>query len=63
MRTIHLITTGGTIEKAYSEPSGAVLHARSKVARYLEQLRLHGQVFPVDNVRKHRQRGTFVAAE
>lgn len=40
MKTIHLITTGGTIEKAYSEQSGAVLNVRSKVGQYLEQLRL-----------------------
>jgi L-asparaginase len=40
MRTIHLITTGGTIEKVYSEQSGAVLNAASKIGQYLKKLRL-----------------------
>jgi len=40
MQTIHLITTGGTIEKVYSEESGAVLNIDSKIERYLGQLRL-----------------------
>lgn len=40
MRTIYLITTGGTIEKMYSEQSGAVLNSASKIGRYLERLRL-----------------------
>ena len=40
MQTIYLITTGGTIEKAYSEQSGAVLNNASKVGHYLKLLRL-----------------------
>lgn len=40
MRTIYLITTGGTIEKRYSEQSGAVLNTASKIEQYLKQLRL-----------------------
>jgi L-asparaginase len=40
MQTIYLITTGGTIEKAYSEQSGRVLNAISKIREYLEKLRL-----------------------
>jgi L-asparaginase len=40
MQTIYLITTGGTIEKAYSEQSGAVLNNTSKIEPYLKRLRL-----------------------
>jgi len=40
MRTIYLITTGGTIEKAYSEQSGMVLNSASKIGQYLKLLRL-----------------------
>jgi L-asparaginase len=40
MQTIHLITTGGTIEKMYSEQSGAVLNSASKIGQYLKRLRL-----------------------
>jgi L-asparaginase len=40
MRTIYLITTGGTIEKMYSEQSGAVLNTTSKISQYLTRLRL-----------------------
>ncbi|HUV70404.1 MAG TPA: asparaginase [Terracidiphilus sp.] len=40
MRTIDLITTGGTIEKMYSEQSGAVLNSESKIGQYLSRLRL-----------------------
>jgi L-asparaginase len=38
--TIHLITTGGTIEKIYSEQSGQVENLTAKIDRYLHQLRL-----------------------
>ncbi len=38
--TIYLITTGGTIEKAYSEQSGTVLNRTSKIGQYLKVLRL-----------------------
>jgi L-asparaginase len=37
---IHLVTTGGTIEKIYSEQSGQVENLTSKIDRYLQQLRL-----------------------
>jgi len=40
MQTIYLITTGGTIEKAYSEQSGAVLNSATKISQYLQRLRL-----------------------
>jgi L-asparaginase len=37
---IHLITTGGTIEKIYSEQSGQVENLTAKIDRYLQLLRL-----------------------
>jgi len=37
---IHLITTGGTIEKIYSEQTGQVENLVAKIDRYLHQLRL-----------------------
>ncbi len=37
---IHLVTTGGTIEKIYSEQTGQVENLVAKVDRYLTQLRL-----------------------
>ncbi len=37
---IHIVTTGGTIEKVYSESSGRVENVASKIDRYLQQLRL-----------------------
>jgi L-asparaginase len=40
MQTIYLITTGGTIEKAYNEQVGAVENIASKIAQYLGMLRL-----------------------
>ena len=40
MKTIHLISTGGTIEKIYSEQSGAVVNVEGKIERYLSRLRL-----------------------
>ena len=40
MKTIYLITTGGTIEKAYNEQAGAVENIVSKVGQYLGMLRL-----------------------
>ncbi len=38
--TVHLITTGGTIEKIYSEQTGQVENLVAKIDRYLQQLRL-----------------------
>ncbi len=40
MQTIHLISTGGTLEKIYSEQDGSVFNLDSKVDRYLRLLRL-----------------------
>ena len=40
MKVIYLITTGGTIEKIYSEQTGAVTNVASKIDRYLTLLRL-----------------------
>jgi L-asparaginase len=40
MQTIYLITTGGTIEKEYSEQLGMVLNNESKISQYLKYLRL-----------------------
>jgi L-asparaginase len=37
---IHLVTTGGTIEKIYSEQSGQVENLVAKIDRYLQSLRL-----------------------
>jgi len=37
---IHLVTTGGTIEKIYSERTGQVENLTAKIDRYLQQLRL-----------------------
>jgi L-asparaginase len=37
---VHLITTGGTIEKIYSEQTGQVENLIAKIDRYLHQLRL-----------------------
>lgn len=40
MRRIYLLSTGGTIEKIYSEQSGAVENRAAKLDRYLRMLRL-----------------------
>jgi L-asparaginase len=37
---VHLITTGGTIEKVYSEQSGQVENVSAQINRYLQTLRL-----------------------
>jgi L-asparaginase len=42
MRKIHVLSTGGTIEKDYSEQEGAVINRAEKIERYLKQLRLPG---------------------
>lgn len=39
-RKIHIITTGGTIEKTYSEQSGVVQNQFNRIREYLEKLRL-----------------------
>jgi L-asparaginase len=40
MRRVVLVSTGGTIEKVYSEQSGAVENRSAKLDRYLAMLRL-----------------------
>ena len=40
MQAIYLITTGGTIEKSYSERTGKLLNLAPKVGPYLGQIRL-----------------------
>ncbi len=37
---VHLISTGGTLEKVYHEQTGELHNAQSKLDRYLRQLRL-----------------------
>jgi L-asparaginase len=52
MKIIYVITTGGTIEKEYSEPTGAVANLGSRIDRYLRLLRLPGaeiRVVPLIN--------------
>jgi L-asparaginase len=40
MNVIYVVTTGGTIEKAYSEQTGSVANVSYKIQRYLQLLRL-----------------------
>jgi L-asparaginase len=40
MQKIYLLSTGGTIEKVYSEQSGSVENLDTKIDRYLRALRL-----------------------
>lgn len=40
MQAIYLITTGGTIEKSYSERTGKLLNHAPKIEPYLAQMRL-----------------------
>ncbi len=37
---IHILSTGGTIEKVYSEQSGTVQNVFARIDQYVEQLRL-----------------------
>jgi L-asparaginase len=39
---IYLLSTGGTIEKVYSEQTGRVVNVETKIERYLRELRLPG---------------------
>jgi L-asparaginase len=41
-RAVYVITTGGKIEKAYSEQTGIVMNSGNKIDRYLARLRLPG---------------------
>jgi L-asparaginase len=40
MQTLYVIATGGTIEKVYHEPTGALANLDSKIERYFKLLRL-----------------------
>jgi L-asparaginase len=40
LQRIHILSTGGTIEKVYSEQQGAVANLEDKIERYLGRLRL-----------------------
>jgi L-asparaginase len=44
---VHIVTTGGTIEKVYSESSGQVENVAQKIDRYLQSLRLPGLTIEV----------------
>ena len=49
---VHIVTTGGTIEKIYSERSGQVENVAQKIDRYLQSLRLRSvdiEVTPLMN--------------
>jgi L-asparaginase len=47
---IYLLSTGGTIEKVYSEQTGAVVNDETKIERYLQRLRLPATEVIVTNV-------------
>jgi L-asparaginase len=49
-RRIYLLSTGGTIEKVYSEQTGAVVNDETKIERYLHRLRLPATEVTVHNV-------------
>lgn len=40
MRTVHLINTGGTIEKSYQETDGSLLNVDARLDHFLQRLRL-----------------------
>lgn len=42
MNRVYVITTGGTIEKVYSEQTGSVRNVERKIERYFQFLRLPG---------------------
>jgi len=47
---IHLLSTGGTMEKVYSEQTGSVVNDESKIDRYLARLRLPATEVLVTNL-------------
>jgi L-asparaginase len=52
VQPVYLITTGGTIEKEYSEQLGTVHNSASKIGQYLKSLRLPDseiQIIPLMN--------------
>ena len=53
MTAIYVLTTGGTIEKVYSEQTGEVRNLDNKIDRYLRLLRLPDtdvRVVPLMNI-------------
>jgi L-asparaginase len=50
MQRIYLISTGGTIEKVYSEQSGVVENRAAKLERYLQRLRLPDAEIRTENL-------------
>jgi L-asparaginase len=50
MQLIYLLSTGGTIEKVYSEQSGAVENRAAKLHRYLRMLRLPDAEIRTENL-------------
>jgi len=50
MQRIYLISTGGTIEKVYSEQSGVVENRAAKLERYLRMLRLPDAEIRAENL-------------
>ena len=53
MFRVHLISTGGTLEKVYHEQTGELHNAQSKLDRYLRQLRLPDmavEIHPLMNI-------------
>ena len=57
MQRIYLISTGGTIEKVYSEQSGVVENRAAKLERYLRMLRLPDAEIRTDPPDEQRQPG------
>jgi L-asparaginase len=47
---VYLLSTGGTIEKVYSEQTGTVVNDETKIERYLQRLRLPDTDVIVTNV-------------
>ena len=50
MHHVHLITTGGTIEKQYVEHAGSMLNTEPQIRRCLAQLRLPGTSIIVEEL-------------
>ncbi len=50
METLYLITTGGTIDKVYLEPTGSVANIDTKIDQYLGKLRLPGLTIKTTNI-------------
>ena len=50
MRTVHIITTGGTIEKRYVEHAGAMQNTEPQIRRCLQMLRLPDTAIAVEEL-------------